>query len=496
MRKLNLKNKEIFKDYRISMLLMFIVIVTVVNFKHEIWRDEAQAWLIARDFKSISNFLYIMHYEGTPYLWHLILIPFAKLGFPLVTEKIIILIAAYASAYLIIFKSPFNNIQKVLIIFGYYSIYEYFAVSRSYGISFFLIILLASFHKYRFKRIKTYLLILYLFCNTNIHSTILGFCIFVTFAYELYENGRLKAERYKIIMCSLGFLLVVWQVMPPSDTMQSLKGIYSTDALDAYEISAYALLAAYLPIPVSKINFWNSNYLYNFATYYYGIILLGFLLQFFYKKKNIFLIMLTSTVALELFFVLKGIPGVRHTGFIYLTFLFCYWLFLEEKKENDFHVESYKKVIIYIILICHVAGAVIAVSIDFKYNFSNSKYVAQYIESNVKMDETVIMFPSSYGASVVANFKKRKSLYYLENDGQGSYTVWTQKYEDVSSSYEGLIMKKIEAYMKNNNKKEVYLILDKGLLVYDENYICSKVFEKTQSICNEDYFVYKVSLKK
>ena len=49
---------------------------------HEPWFDEAQSWAIARS-GTIKEILFeIPHYEGHPPLWHLILVPFAKLGAP------------------------------------------------------------------------------------------------------------------------------------------------------------------------------------------------------------------------------------------------------------------------------------------------------------------------------------------------------------------------------------------------------------------------------
>jgi hypothetical protein len=57
-------------------------------FYHEPWRDEAQAWLISRDLPILSIFRQ-MNYEGTPALWHIILVPFAKFGAPYIIENLI-----------------------------------------------------------------------------------------------------------------------------------------------------------------------------------------------------------------------------------------------------------------------------------------------------------------------------------------------------------------------------------------------------------------------
>src|SRR5262245_42429684 len=51
----------------------FLVIAIFGLFHHEMWRDEHQAWLVARDAHSIPQVFQNMKYEGNPALWHLLL---------------------------------------------------------------------------------------------------------------------------------------------------------------------------------------------------------------------------------------------------------------------------------------------------------------------------------------------------------------------------------------------------------------------------------------
>lgn len=472
-----------------SIIFVIIIFITAfINIKHEIWRDEAQAWLISRDCKNLSDFLYIMHHEGSPYLWHIILMPFAKIGFPIFTIKVIIFLLSVSSAYLVIFKSSFNYVHKILIILGYYFIYEYSAISRSYGLSLFLILLLAQCYKYRFDKVKTYLLIIFLFCNTNIHSAIIGFFIFLNFVYELFKIEKLNGKKCELAVSIIGFIIIFLEVLPSDDLMSSLKIISSHSIMDGYKMASAGLLAAFFPIPEFNKNFWNSLYLYNFATYYYGLIAYCFILRLFYKDKNLFRIFLLSSLSLAAFFILKGIPGVRHTGIIYLSFLFCLWIIIEKKLCDD----NFNKAVIYVLLMVQVFSAVIAVNYDIKYSFSNAKYAADFIESNTNINDTVIMYPSSYGASLIANLRSRKKLYYFQNNGLGSYTVWNQHYEDIANLDQGTMFLMLEKYMEANNKKQVYLILAQQLTAGSRDYKSKLVYKKEGSIKEEDYFIYKI----
>lgn len=63
-------------------IMGFTLLSLLLLFNHEPWRDEAQAWLLARDSISIRALLGQMGYEGTPALCHLILYLPAQLGLP------------------------------------------------------------------------------------------------------------------------------------------------------------------------------------------------------------------------------------------------------------------------------------------------------------------------------------------------------------------------------------------------------------------------------
>jgi len=53
---------------------------------HEMWRDELQAWLIARDSKNILELFINLKYEGHPALWYLLLTPLTKVFLRLVCK--------------------------------------------------------------------------------------------------------------------------------------------------------------------------------------------------------------------------------------------------------------------------------------------------------------------------------------------------------------------------------------------------------------------------
>ena len=66
----------------------YVVMLATLLFFHEQWFDEAQAWMIAQ-FASLPTLFSLSAYEGSPVLWHLLLMPFAKSDLPYQAEQVV-----------------------------------------------------------------------------------------------------------------------------------------------------------------------------------------------------------------------------------------------------------------------------------------------------------------------------------------------------------------------------------------------------------------------
>src|SRR4051812_16618494 len=94
--------------------------------RHELWRDELQAWLIARDSSSLVALFRNVRYEGHGPLWYWILYPLTRLTHdPRLGLLPVQWIIATAAVFTIARAAPFTKAQRVLLVFGYYSLFEY-----------------------------------------------------------------------------------------------------------------------------------------------------------------------------------------------------------------------------------------------------------------------------------------------------------------------------------------------------------------------------------
>jgi hypothetical protein len=89
------------------------------------WRDEAQAWQIARTAHSLPELFHNLRYEGHPALWHLILFGFSKIFVAINTMQYISIAFATGTAFLVLQYATFNRAFRLAFIFGYYLFFEY-----------------------------------------------------------------------------------------------------------------------------------------------------------------------------------------------------------------------------------------------------------------------------------------------------------------------------------------------------------------------------------
>jgi hypothetical protein len=101
---------------------------------HEMWRDEMQAWLLARDSPSPLGLLHAMRYEGHPPLWHLLLWPLAHLSTNPVWMQVLHVAIAGTTAFLVFRFSPFSWPIRILLLSGYFFSYEWAVLARNYGL--------------------------------------------------------------------------------------------------------------------------------------------------------------------------------------------------------------------------------------------------------------------------------------------------------------------------------------------------------------------------
>ena len=180
--------------YAIGLTTGFLILGGFTAFNHEMWRDEIQAWLLARDSASFFELFAHLKYEGHPGLWHLCLMPLSRITASPVIMQVFHLFIAGVTVYLFARYAPFNWLQKFLFCFGYFVLYEYAVIARNYALGLLLLILFCVLFRERYKRPLWIGGILFLLAHTSVHALIVTIAIsFALFCeYFLMKIARLK----------------------------------------------------------------------------------------------------------------------------------------------------------------------------------------------------------------------------------------------------------------------------------------------------------------
>jgi hypothetical protein len=300
----------------LSALLLagFAAQLAVVAAAHEPWFDEAQAWLLARDAGVVELFTRQLRYEGSPGLWHLLLLVPAKLGLPYAALPWIGGACALAGAALVAFRSPFPYWARAGLLCSYVLAYQYAVVARSYTLLPVLLFAAALAWPRRYERVWRLVVPLGLLANVSLHGTLIaGTVAAVHFAGVLRAWPRLDpVVRRRNLAAAVVLLAVAATVAatlwPPADldngdvtewklTAEALRG--TPDFLVA-SLTGQAP-AAWAAVGLAAVWFW---------------------------ARRTLVLWLLPTAVLVLLSSLKY-HAPHHDGVPFLVFVFALWVSLQ-----------------------------------------------------------------------------------------------------------------------------------------------------------------------
>jgi len=338
-------NKRINKYIpEISALILYMVCMIIIMYFHEPWFDEAQAWLIARD-ASLKEILFVLpHYEGHPAIWHLVLLPFAKLGAPFeLSIKLVSLTFCSIAMGLFIFKAPFKRMIRLTIPFTYFFFYQYGVVSRPYCILMLGFILCAMFYKTKETKPFRFMMTLVILCSASAYGIILSAGIAIVWIFEIfYKDFSLNSikrflcdKRFFVLLILLIYnLILIISIIPKPDTYAINSIVKNNDYISRFIYMFFVLPgdATYLDI----CNYLTSNLELNIYSVL-GVIgssIISIILIMFTKKNNKLLLLLIPYSLIALFSTYVYFSP-HHIGIITLFFLFVIWCCAEDKKEKN-----------------------------------------------------------------------------------------------------------------------------------------------------------------
>jgi hypothetical protein len=328
-------------QFAVVLAFAFFCVTALGIMHHEMWRDEWQAWLIARESGSLLELVANLSDEGHPIGWYLVLFLLSRFTRDPVAMQAVHLVIATASVFLLARFSPLSRLHKVLLAFSYLLAFEYAIIARAYALGVLALFAFCTVYPLRGRYPLLPFLPLILLAMTSIYGFLLSVVASGMLLLEAMieprpdgrARGRLTAMQIGLIAWLVGMVLTVVLLRPEVGFLEYAAG--RSQGLSARRMvrTLVTVALAYLPLPdLGAPSIWNTHILS--ATTRPGLVmvallasgLIGGAVLIFLRKPYVLLLYLGGTVSLLLFRYLIFAGRIRHWGHLFILFIACLWL--------------------------------------------------------------------------------------------------------------------------------------------------------------------------
>jgi hypothetical protein len=407
---------------QLSILTIYLLLVGATMHVHAMWRDEMQAWLIARDSPNLKDLLNNLRYEGHPALWYLLLMPLTRLSRnPALMQHLQLAISA-ASLSIVLWRAPLTRLERGLFPFGYFILYEYAVKSRSYALGILLLVVFCALWPKR--RQRPVLIGLVLALLANVHLLLLVLSVSAVFALALDRilgigsmaekaEADWRSNLAAIVVVMAGWSVAVATIRPPVGFAEAWYFSFSADRLSRCLSTLSALFA---PAP----SIW--------AIIAGGAVLLTIALRWKAAPAAALFFLMSAAGLLVLFYVkLPNHPWLL--GILFLSFVATNWIARSDTRRRVPGIQPRQLIpswLFLIVLAVQVAFGLQALRADWLHPLSNGRATARYIMAQGWTHEPIIGVPD-YIMSPIVGYLGVDGFYYGNAQRWGSFTVWDQR---------------------------------------------------------------------
>jgi hypothetical protein len=375
----------------------------ILTLAHEPWRDEADAWLAARDLPLSGVFSWTRN-AGTPFLWYLVLLPFARGGMPYASMAIVHWVIAIAAAAVFLRAAPWSLPRKALFLFSFYPLYHYAAIARSYSLGILLTFAALALHQRRHERLVAYAACIALLFNTNIHSAGPAGALTLMFFVEVLRAHRRSLRHWMaLLVMGSGLLLAFVQLYTPGPLVPQNV----TVAPPEYSLFFESIAAAFVPgAEGTLVRSWALALLVAVAASV--------------RRNATALAMLTITIGLLAFlFTHVWLGGYRHYGLMLIAVVAALWLGSDSRSRARPAVTA----MLGISLLLSLPAGYRAVRDELTKSYSGAGEMARYIDSHGLAGRVIAAHPPAQTEAVLAHLPPRQ-FRYAALGRDGSYLQW------------------------------------------------------------------------
>jgi hypothetical protein len=470
------------------LVVIFAGLSLIGVLRHEMWRDELQAWTLAKDSSSLADLWQNMGTEPHPMLWHTLLFFLTRITRNPVAMQCLHWLIAVASVYIFVRFSPFTMLQKTLFCFGYFPLYEYCAIARNYSLGMLLLFLFCVLMQRQSRNYIALACIIGLLGCAHYYDVPIAWTLLVVVAVDCvgspHEREYLRNHRRTAVaaisIVGLCQVFVAAQVWHCASQMPLHPGFRPS----AMPLALSSVWRTFFPIPRTNLDtfFWNTNLVADFshtgqavAIFLSAVFLILFLVFFWRRSRRAFLMYLVGTMLLLGVQSALTAGAMRHMGRHYLLLLASWWLALSTLPAPDcdglavplwHREEQWAKNLITFILGVHLVAGVICYEVEIRRHFSEAKATVQYLIDHHLADKLIAVSGDAWGTSISGYLGKK--VYAADSGQMQSFQICDAAHYAYTNRPPSEIVMKMVNFLSGTNNHDVVLILSYPLLFRGE----------------------------
>jgi len=407
--------------WRWTVFAIYTALLTITAYFHESWFDEAQAWLMARDLTPGHLWWNYLRYEGTPGLWHTILLIPAKLGLPYGSLHVVACTAACAAVAVLLWLGPFPKAIAALLPFTYFVMYQYAVIARSYTLFPVLFFLTAAILPQARRRTYLFLLLLILMAGTAMHGVMaaagIGAAYLLEFRSDFRNRSRAEIRRHAIAGTAfvLWLIVVAALVWPPKDLSFIRLSGQDMRSVKASVVAATEQMEEALACrPELGARPWNLR-IVDMAPSALVLVLSAW---WFYKNSTLLYFLLPLGAVLVLSSVVYR--NRWHAGVLFLIWLFAMWITYSRARQP---APAFLWLAWLVVLAPQLYWSARSVAYDIGQSYTGSRAVASYLKSEGLQNS--VIYGAGYEATSIQPYFP-KNIFRNYHDGRSpAFWLWS-----------------------------------------------------------------------
>ncbi len=441
---------SVFSDWRRWLVFLCSAVFTLfLTINHETWGDELDAWNVMKSGTAYLDLLLNSAYYLHPTSWNTILWLAAQFSHSLSVLPVASYLTAIVTAFLIVFLSRFRLSTCVVILLGYYLLFEYNVFARGYGLATMLTMLACVASNSNRPKPGLFYFSLFLLSNTHMFGFFLAAGLYAHRLASLWH----EKERRKELVCA-ALVLLPAAFIDILAFLQSTTDLPMTAGHRIWNV-LQAPVRAFLPMPAWwGHHFWNTQFLLEggitvpfikYLSLFLSCLFVVLILKVFDRSQSRWLILVFFSLQLS-FGLLFPLVSARYVGFLYISFLAALWL-------NGGIPDGWRRTCVFFFLIMQVPGGMYSAAKELLLPFSQVKATSA-VAAKIPTGKPVI---TDFGAmnflsavtdkgyycvganSVISSVPLLPNALYLVN-GRDRYTVGTYYYMDSTHVNEVYLM--------------------------------------------------------